>query len=573
MKFSKLICAIFCRKINLIIMKKYFYLILLTVSNVVYSQYSEFEWNTEGITVAGGNGAGANQNQLNFPYSVFIDSSNDLYITDTQNHRIQKWINGATTGTTIAGGNGAGSSANQLNTPTCVWVDANQNVYVMDALNNRIQKWDLGATQGTTVAGGNAEGAALNQFNKPGGFYFRNNAFYIVDAGNNRIIKWILGETTGTLVAGGTSGNQPDQLANPTVNGAIYVDESENIYVTDYTNNRVQKFVVGSVNAITVAGGNGSGTANNQVKTPNGIFMLPNGRMLISEYTGRRINMWVEGETEGIVVAGGNGNGSAANQFKSPRGNFISANGDLYVTDMANHRIQKFSKIAFTQTCNDNLGGGLEPAFVTFKINGTTFDHNTYAEPTEYYHSYPETTTLNAGDTYDIYTFTSSEAVVAIWMDYNQNNIFEDTEYTELVNNMLSQNTTSFTVSNTSNSGQVKVRVRSRAYGSPITSADACSSFGSGETRDYVFTVSNNLAIDDSTLTSKLKIYPNPTADFITIETDVEIKNINVYNMMGQLVLNSTSSKVNISNLSNGNFILEVTTNEGEKSLSKIVKK
>lgn len=443
----------------------------------------------------------------------------------------------------------------------------------MDSFNNRIQKWENGATQGTTVAGGNGEGVALNQFNKPGGFYFRNNAFYIVDAGNNRVLKWVLGETSGTLVAGGSYGNAANQLANPTVNGAIYVDENESLYVTDYMNNRVQKFAIGNADAITVAGGNGSGTANNQLKAPNGIFMLPDGRMLISEYTGRRVNMWVEGENEGTVVAGGNGNGSAADQFKSPRGNFIAANGDLYVTDMANHRIQKFSRINAAATCTENLGGGLEPAFVTFKINGTSFDHNTYTEPTEYYHAYPETASLAKGQAYDFYTFTSSEAVVAIWMDYNQNGIFEDSEYTELVNNMLSQNTTPFTISSNSNTGQIKMRIRSRAYGSSITSSDACSTFGSGETRDYSFTVTDNLGVDDLGLNSGLKIYPNPASDFITIETISEIKNINIYNLMGQLVINSTSNKVDVSTLSMGTFLMEFTSSEGQKSYRKIVKK
>lgn len=552
-------------------MKKYFYLLVLALSNIAYSQNPEFNWNSEGITVAGGNGAGSGVTQLNFPSSVFIDSNNNLYITDTQNHRIQKWEPGATSGTTIAGGNGAGVNANQFNTPTCVWVDENQDVYVMDSFNNRIQKWDVGATQGTTVSGGNGEGAALNQFNKPGGFYLRNNAFYIVDAGNNRIIKWILGETSGALIAGGSYGSAADQLANPAVNGAIYVDESENLYVTDYANNRVQKFTVGDANAITVAGGNGSGTANNQLKAPSGIFMLPNGRMLLSEYTGRRINMWVEGETEGIVVAGGNGNGSAANQFKSPRGNFIAPNGDLYVTDMANHRIQRFIKTA-EAVCEENLGGGLEPAFVTFKINGTTFEHNTYTEPTEYYHAYPETTSLAKGQAYDLYTFTSSEAVVALWMDYNQNNIFEDSENTELVNGMLAQNTTSFTVSGTSNTGEVKMRIRSRAYGSSISPSDACSNFGSGETRDYIFTVTENLGVDDATIDSKLKVYPNPTTGFVTIEAAVEIKSVSVYNMMGQLVAASVSSRMDLSNLSSGTFILQATSGNGRKSYTKIIK-
>lgn len=553
-------------------MKKYFYLIVLFVCNIAYCQYSNFSWNTNGIIVAGGNGAGGNQNQLNFPYSVFIDSNNTLYVTDTQNHRIQKWLSGATEGITIAGGNGAGSGLNQLNTPSCIYLDENQNLYVLDSFNARIQKWEIGADQGVTVAGGNGEGSGLNQFNKPGGFYFKNNAFYIVDAGNNRVVKWILGEPSGTLAAAGSYGSLPDQLANPSVNGTVYVDENENIYVTDYINNRIQKFSSGLTNAITVAGGNGSGAASNQMKAPNGIFMLNDGRMLISEYTGRRINMWVEGEIQGTTIAGGNGSGSAANQFKSPRGIFISTNGDLYVTDMGNHRIQKFNRIIQQQACTDDLGGGLEPSFITFKINGTTFEHNTYSEPTEYFHSYPQTTSLNKGQSYEIYTFTSSEAVIGLWMDYNQNNNFEDTEYISLVNNMLSQNTTSFTVSNTSNTGDVKMRIRSRAYGSVINSSNACTNFGSGETRDYIFTVNNNLGIIDVDTNSTVNVYPNPATDFVTVQSSFKIKKVMVYNMLGQLVVSSFSNNVDVSNLAKGTFILEIITNDDVKRYGKVVK-
>ena len=224
--------------------------------------------------------------------------------------------------------------------------------------------------------------------------------------------------------------------------------------------------------------------------------------------------------------------------------------------------------------CIDNLGGGLEPSFVTFKINGTAFDHNTYSEPTEYYHQYPQTTTLIAGQSYDFYTFTSSEAVVAIWMDYNQNNIFEESEYVELINSFDTQNTTSFTVSNTSNTGQVKMRVRSRAYYSSINPNDACTSFGSGETRDYVFTITNNLGTEDPHTSSKtISIYPNPTADFINIQSQTAVRNVAVYNMMGQMVLNSSSEKIDVSNLFAGTFIVEVTLVDGIKNVRKVVKK
>jgi len=54
---------------------------------------------------------------------------------------VQKWANGANSGITVAGGNGIGNEDNQLISPNGVYVDASGNIYVSDAGNNRIQKY------------------------------------------------------------------------------------------------------------------------------------------------------------------------------------------------------------------------------------------------------------------------------------------------------------------------------------------------------------------------------------------------------------------------------------------------
>ncbi len=131
---------------------------LSTVSNT---------WDTNGITVAGGNGPGVNANQLSAPTGVYVDGSGNVYVADPQNHRIQRWAPGATTGSTVAGGNGPGVNANQLNSPWAVYVDGSGNVYVADSENHRIQRWAPGATSGTTVAGGNGQGGNANQLMSP----------------------------------------------------------------------------------------------------------------------------------------------------------------------------------------------------------------------------------------------------------------------------------------------------------------------------------------------------------------------------------------------------------------------
>ena len=54
-----------------------------------------------------------------------------------------------------------------------------------------------------------------------------------------------------------------------------------------------------------------------------------------------RIQKWAPGATEGVTVAGGNGKGSAANQLDFPRGIALDASGNIYIVDMYNHRYTK----------------------------------------------------------------------------------------------------------------------------------------------------------------------------------------------------------------------------------------
>lgn len=231
-----------------------------------------------------------------------------------------------------------------------------------------------------------------------------------------------------------------------------------------------------------------------------------------------------------------------------------------------------------TSTCTDNLGGGLEPSFITVKINDTSFDHNTYNEPTEYYHEYPATSnttaTLVSGQSYDIYTFTSSEAIIGIWIDYNQNDEFEANEFTELVNNMNAQNTTSFTIP-TDIVGDFKMRIRSRAYGSSILPTDACTNFGSGETRDYTITViENSLSVNDFDLL-EVKAYPNPVKDILNISSEQEISGIEIFNLLGQRIvdkkINTNTTSIDLSLFPQGNYILKIKSGNNQKTL-KVVK-
>ena len=108
---------------------------------------SLLRWNSTGITLAGiGGSRGVASNQLDTPSDIALDSSNALYIADFNNHRIQKWMVGSSNGITIAGSaNGtSGITLADLRGPTGVLLDSSNNLYVSDSNNNRVLFWVCG---------------------------------------------------------------------------------------------------------------------------------------------------------------------------------------------------------------------------------------------------------------------------------------------------------------------------------------------------------------------------------------------------------------------------------------------
>jgi sugar lactone lactonase YvrE len=113
-----------------------------------------------GIEGFSGDGAAATAAQLDTPTGVAIDSSGNLYIADSHNHRIRKVSGGTITtvaGTGIAGfsGDSGVATAAQLALPSALAVDASGNLYIADTNNHRIRK--ITGTTITTVAGDGEE--------------------------------------------------------------------------------------------------------------------------------------------------------------------------------------------------------------------------------------------------------------------------------------------------------------------------------------------------------------------------------------------------------------------------------
>jgi len=241
---------------------------------------------------------------------------------------------------TVAGGNGPGNSSDQLQKPTNLFVTPDGVVYVADYENHRIQKWLVGATSGITVAGGNGPGPADNQLNKPYGIFVFGNAIYIGDTENHRVQKWIEGATSGATVAGVTSVSGADNthLTKPT--GIFVSPNTGHLYIADFLNDRIQRFPAGSTSGAageTVAGGHGEGQAANQFRHPEGVVVddaVPGTiYVYVADTQNNRIQKWLKGDTQGVTVAGSTTAGSDATHLNYPFSLHRDSDGDLYVAD------------------------------------------------------------------------------------------------------------------------------------------------------------------------------------------------------------------------------------------------
>lgn len=106
--------------------------------------------------VAGGNGAGTSSTRLKLPAGVAYDSStNSIIIANYDANNVVRWQIGATSWSIVAGdtNGGSGSSSTRLKGPYDVTIDSTGNIYVADTLNHRIQFFPVGSTIGTTIAG------------------------------------------------------------------------------------------------------------------------------------------------------------------------------------------------------------------------------------------------------------------------------------------------------------------------------------------------------------------------------------------------------------------------------------
>lgn len=83
--------------------------------------------------------------------------------------------------------------------------------------------------------------------------------------------------------------------------------------------------------------------------------------------------------------------------------------------------------------------------------------------------------------------------------------------------------------------------------------------------------LADDLGTDDFT-TAKIKLYPNPTTNLVHIETNSDIKSVEVFNLLGQKVISTQEKQVDLFPYPSGVYMFQVMGSNNKSKVFKVVK-
>jgi RHS repeat-associated protein len=278
--------------------------------------------------------SGNKEGQFTHPMDDAIDASGNVWVADGYDSRVEEF---SSAGAFIAsygkeGTNSAEGAEVQFKEPVGIGINRTTgNIYVGDQNNNRVVEFS--PTTGKIVRVFGKTGTGHGEFKEADGVTVDSKGnVWVTDYANNRVQKF--GEEGKYLSEFGTAGKEKGQFSGP---NAIAIS-GENLYVTDLEDARVEEFNEEGKKFVREFGS--AGTGNGQFKAPTGIATSASGNVLVSDSGNGRVE---EFSSTGVYLFSFGTSGSGNGQMATPEGIAVSSTGAAYVTDAgSNNRVQEW---------------------------------------------------------------------------------------------------------------------------------------------------------------------------------------------------------------------------------------
>jgi sugar lactone lactonase YvrE len=268
---------------------------------------------------AGDNGP-ATAAELDSPMGLAVDTAGNLYIADSHNHRVRvvtvaTGVIATVAGTGAAGffGDGGPAQAAMLDLPTALALDSAGNVYVADTDNHRIRRIAAATGKITTVAGNRVEGfagdagpATAASIDSPSGLAVdAAGNLYLADTHNGRVrtVKAATGAISTIAGVGATGGNVQEfggdggaaTAAGMALPRGLTLDAAGNLYVADSVNHRIRRIsAAGTITTVAGEGtetfaGDGAPAVTASLDTPRSVTLSASGLVTLADSGNQRV--------------------------------------------------------------------------------------------------------------------------------------------------------------------------------------------------------------------------------------------------------------------------------------------
>jgi sugar lactone lactonase YvrE len=348
-----------------------FTLSFLALAGAVQGQTNAVAVVPQITTVAGngtygfqGDGSRATSAELRNPSGIAVDSSGNIYIADTHNHRIRKISAATGVISTVAGNGGSGyrgdggaATSAELNSPAGIAAGTGGSLLIADSGNSVVRKLNTVTGVISTVAGdgsagysgdgGPAKNAKLRAVN--GVAVDPQGNLYVADTDNHVIRKVSAANGVITTVAGNGSygykgdGGQATKAELSRTEG-VAVDLAGNLYIADGDNGVIRKVTAKTGVISTVA------ATKAESSLPGGIAVDSGGNLYIA-YLDKQVVRRLSATSGTIATVAGNlgagygGDGGPATkgELNRPSAVALDSGGSLYIADVENNRIRRVS--------------------------------------------------------------------------------------------------------------------------------------------------------------------------------------------------------------------------------------